>query len=341
MKKEYYILLAVILGLSAYLVLRDTDKIQYDLPEVPAMAKNAVTTMEIQQAGKTLLVSKEGGKWVLGEKKYTADANKVDAMLKAIEEFKLTAMVSEAKDYGRYNLSDDKKITVKVKDKDGKTLEIDLGKPAGAHRHSFVKLPGDSRVFHGSGNTREVFDVDAEALRDKRVLSFHPDEIREISLKYKGQTLKLVLKTVSGEDPSTEPAKEKPEPGKAVAEKDVSAKKEAKKWETSDGKAVNESEVQTLISELSQLRCESFLPDKTVKDFKSPLYTLELTGGTSYAITLFDKESIEAEVFQAVSSASEEPFVLPRWVAEKIMPDFSKIIQAAAEGKKQTEPDKD
>jgi hypothetical protein len=329
MKKEYLVLLALILGLSAYLFFRDADKIEYELPAIPHMAKNTITQIEIIKDGKTLMVTQEGGKWGIGEKHYAADSNKMEAMLKTIENFKLTAMVSEAKDYGRYNLTDDTKITVKAKDKDGKILEIDLGKPAGTHRHSFVKLPGDPRVFHGSGNLREVFDMDADALRDKVVLQFNPDEITGITLKNKEKSLVLTLKTVAAKEEPVAQAGEKSEKDKAVAEKGLSKKKETKKWETADGEVVNEPEIQSLISELSNLRCETFISDKTKEDYTSPLYTIDLTGSTPYSVALFDLQSKEAEKFPGVSSASPEPFVLPKWVAEKIMPEFSKVLKTA------------
>jgi hypothetical protein len=341
MKKEYLILIALIVGLSAYLILRDSDKIEYELPEVPHMAKNAVTSIGIQKAGKALLVSKEGGKWVMGEKRYTADANKVDAMLKAIEEFKLTAMVSESKNYERYNLTDEKKITVKAKDKDGKTFAFEIGKTAGTHRHSFVKIPDDPRVFHGSGNLEGDFDVDEEILRDRVVMQFSPEEITEVALKHKDQSLILVLKTLPAEEKAEEPISEKPGKDKPVTEKDLTGNKESKKWQTANGKPVDETQVKTLLSELAHLRCRTYLPGKTTEDFKSPLYTLELKGAATYSLTLFDKESKEAEEFQAVSSASSEPFVLPKWVAEKIMPDFANLVQSGKAETKEAKPDKD
>ncbi|MBU4318040.1 MAG: DUF4340 domain-containing protein [Proteobacteria bacterium] len=329
MKKEYLVLVALILGLSAYLFFRDSDKIEYELPEVPHMAKNTITRIEMIKGDKTLVVIKEDGKWVTGEKHYAADANKVEAMLKAIEDFNLTAMVSEAKDYGRYNLSDDTKITVKAKDKDGKSLEIDLGKPAGTHRHSFVKLPGDPRVFHGSGNFQEVFDLEADAIRDKVVLQFNPEEITGISLKNKEKSLVLTLKTVAEKEEIKAQAEEKPIEGKAVKEKDLSEKKETKKWEAAEGEAVNEPEIKALISELANLRCETFISDKTREDFKSPRFEIELNGINNYSVALFDPQSKEAETFSGISSASPEPFVLPKWVAEKIMPEFSKLLKTA------------
>jgi hypothetical protein len=39
-KKEYSILLAVIIALSLYLTLRNPDRTQYQLPEVPEVARS-------------------------------------------------------------------------------------------------------------------------------------------------------------------------------------------------------------------------------------------------------------------------------------------------------------
>ncbi|MBW2563516.1 MAG: DUF4340 domain-containing protein, partial [Deltaproteobacteria bacterium] len=181
-KKEYIILAVIIAALLLYLSQRKTDRTLYKLPDVPEISNSNITKIEINKNSTPIILSKEGDLWTIGPKKYPADTLKVKNMLDVMGKLTLTALVSESKSYNRYNLDDDNKITVKAFDKDKLKLEFDIGKAASSFRHTFVKIAGDERVFHARGSFREKFDKTVDDLRDKTVLAFKINEIRELHI---------------------------------------------------------------------------------------------------------------------------------------------------------------
>ena len=334
MKKEYFILFALIIGLSVYLMMRETDKIEYELPEVPQIARKDISRIEIQNEKGSVELKRQDGRWVIGDKAYAADVSKVNAMLQAIEELRLTAMVSEAQNYDRYDLSDPKKITVRAFGKEKEKIEFDMGKPAATNRHTFVRIPEDKRVFHAAGNFRRAFDADLEALRDKQVMAFNPRDISAVRFKTPKNELALKIKPVP-------PKPEKAETADAADNKADSNDPNApqrdpensppREWETATGEPADSDEIEALLTELSDLRCKEFIYDKGKADFNNPIYRIELTGDSEYTVAVFDRQSEAAEEFPATSSTGSDPFVLPKWQAEKIMPDFTKLLKAAQE----------
>jgi len=196
-KKEYIALVVVITGLSLYLVLRSPDGARYELPEVPAIAKKDISKIEIAGFDNFILLNKADDKWHLGPEGYLANSDKVDNMLNIINELTMTALVSESKNYSRYGLDEDSKVTVKAWIGDKLVREFEVGKVATSYRHTFVRLAGDDRVYHAKGNFRNDFDQTAEALRDKTVLSFDQSVISEIQIMKGTEQLKKLLRIVS------------------------------------------------------------------------------------------------------------------------------------------------
>ena len=103
-------------------------------------------------------------------------------MLDNIEKLTLTALVSESKNYNRYDLSGEAKINVKAWQGDSLKRDIDVGKTASSFRHTFVKTAGDDRVFHARGNFRNTFDTTVDDLRDKTILTYTPSDIQQIQI---------------------------------------------------------------------------------------------------------------------------------------------------------------
>ena len=60
------------------------------------------------------VLNKKGNNWYVSPEGYPVDSGKIKTMLDVIENLTVTAMVSESKNYDRYDLSDDKKITIKA-----------------------------------------------------------------------------------------------------------------------------------------------------------------------------------------------------------------------------------
>ncbi len=111
MKKETIILGVVIAVLALYLVFHETDRGR-ELPSLAKVASKTVTQLEIQKQGKSIVLNKRDNTWFIAPEDYPADTDKVDSMLDVVDDLTLTVVASEAESFHRYELGEDKKITV-------------------------------------------------------------------------------------------------------------------------------------------------------------------------------------------------------------------------------------
>jgi hypothetical protein len=326
-KKEYLILILIIAALSAYLVMRSFDRTHYQLPEISSLDPGKITKIEISKNDDSIVLKKKDTQWYLDPPGYLADANRVKDMLKVFETFSLTALVSEAKDYSRYDLQAEKRINVKAWLGDTLQRNFDIGKAAPSFRHTFVKLEGDSRIFHASNSFRSKFELTLDNLRDKNVLSFKPADIQEVQITGDQASVKLVR----GEVPvgPTVSQEEKADTAPAAAVKF--------EWQSSDGKKGNDQNINRLLTALGSLRCEQYINDRDKDSFSAPIYTVKLKGVQDYRLDIFAKLKQDDKNHPAVSSANDYPFLLSDSQAQQIMQDPGEFLQKERSKKKEAE----
>ncbi len=146
-KKEFVILGILICGLLIYVFQRKADRINYELPVIPPVVQRELTKIELSKGEIPIVIKKKDDKWYIDPQGYLADSNKVKGMLDGIEQLTLAALVSESKNYNRYDLDDQNKIQIKAWQ--GETLKRDflIGKTAPGSQHTFVRLARDDRVY--------------------------------------------------------------------------------------------------------------------------------------------------------------------------------------------------
>ncbi len=294
-KKEYILLVAIILALSIYLLKRNTNKLNYQLPSLSNIPIENISKIEISGLDNHITLQKKDKKWYIGKMSYLADSTKTKDILDVIGRLSLTALVSESKEYSRYHLNDDKKISVKAWVDDSIKREFMIGKAASSYQHTFVKISGDHRVYHAIGNFRGKFDQTIDKLRDKLVLSFQKGDIHEITITKGNQS--LVYKR--------EPASP--------------SEKSGQTWKRSDSENVDESSLESLLDTLSHLRCDSYIPNKTKDDFTKPLRSILLTGKEKHTLSIFPEFEKESEKYPALSSGKDYPFLLTKLQVENII----------------------
>lgn len=305
-KKEYIILVIVIVALSLYLYSRKSDKIHYQLPNISDIAETEITKIEIVQSGNSIILNKKDDKWRIGQK-YPADTSKVEKMLDAIKNLTLTTLVSESENYNRYDLSDDKKISVKAWATDNKIREFEIGKVASSWRHTFVKLPNNPSVYHAKENFRSAFEQTVDALRDKNVLAFNKNEIQQISISKDKQTTVFSQKQIPVEIDVKDEAENTEQKNSEII------------WENANGEKQDEAKINSLLGELSNLRCEKYIVDKTKNDFEAPEYVINLKGMQKYSLSIFAPKDKEIKNRPAVSSTNDYPFILSMRQADNII----------------------
>jgi len=310
-KKEYIILLSVILALSLYLSLRKSDRLGYELPRLPAVAKTDISKIEITKKGASFILNKGNGGWNIGPQEYPADAGKVTNMLGIIENLALTAMVSESRDYSRYQLDDEHKITLKAWSGERIRREFDIGKVAPSYRHTFVRLKGNDYVYHARENFRPTFDLGVEDLRDKQVLAFDTDDIQEIQLIKNGRSLvctRLAYPGAGDQEPASSP-------------------KEQVVWENAEGGRCDKVKLNSLLAALSDLRCERYIDGIKKEDLTNPLYRIELKGAKDYHLSIFARAEGDQKGYPAISSENNYPFLLSEGRAKSLMKEPEEILE--------------
>jgi hypothetical protein len=311
LKKEYFILVVIMVALVLYLVLHRSNRTHYKLPDIPEISEKQISKLEIGKAGNALVLNKKDNTWHIEPQGYPADSSKIKKMLDVIAGLKLSALVSESKNYVRYDLTQDKRISVKAWQ--GKTLsrEFDIGKAATTYQHTFVKLAADPNVYHAIGNFRRNFDQTVDELRDKTVLSFTEKDIREITLTKDKMTMILSQKQVSEQKGKTSK-----EPETQVV------------WQNADGKKVDKQRVKTLLNFFNGMKCETYINGVKKDDLKNPTYFVALKGDKKYSLSVFAKKDKDAKTYPAISSENEYPFFLSDSQVDSIKSKIETILKA-------------
>ncbi len=317
MKKEYIILAAIIIALSLYLAFHKSGTTHYKLPEIAGLSSTDITRLEIQKSGSTILLNRTDKKWHIGSRDYLADTAKIDKILEAISGLQLTDLISETKSYIRYDLGDDKRITVKAWQDDILKREFDIGKTGPSHQHTFIRLAGDDNVYQAAENFRRSFELSEEDLRDKTVMFFETIEIQGVKITKKDKSLSLAMKFP---EIMVSTDQEKPDESKPPEEPE---------WLTPDGKKGDRQALDRLVSTLSSLKCEKYIEDTKKEDMKNPDCTIELIGAKTYTLSLFKKMEGDEPTYHAISSENTYPFVLPKWRAEDFMKDPGELLMEA------------
>ena len=314
-KKEYIILVAVIVALSLYLMLRKTDRSLYELPKLAAVKAADISKIEIGTSKGILVLVKKADGWVVGDRQYRAAADKVRSMTDILGKLTLTTLISESKNYQRYGLDEDQKIAVKAWTGDKLSREVDLGKATAPSRHTFVKIAGNHRVYHARQSFRKQFDLTLDDLRDKTVFTAETEKITRITLA-KGDVSAVFEKETT-----------KSQSGGNKKDGEEASAPETVVWKNAGGKVAKTNKIDKLLSSLKKLDCKSFIEGKEKADFKDPIYTITLEGTADHVLMIFEKLNKKDRMYPAVSSKNDFAFSLPNWWVKRFMIDPDSLIE--------------
>jgi hypothetical protein len=315
-KKEYIVLFAIILALSLYLILRNPDRTHYDLPKISEIMRMDISKIEISTQDGTIPLSIKGDDWFITPKGYLVSAEIIKQMLNVIEEFPLTALVSESKNYKPYDLNEDKKITVKAWIWDTISRDFSIGKWTDSYKQTFVKLADDPRVYQVRGNIRSIFDQTIDSLRDKTIFSFDSNKIQEIHIA-KGQNSVTLLRKEVPLESATDQETSVQEPATPMSETI---------WLSADGNEADKLAVKALVDRISNLRCRGYIEDRKKEDFKDPTYTVRLNGEKEYTFSMFGIIDKDSRKIPAVASENDYPFLLDSWLADQITKTIDSLL---------------
>ncbi len=334
-KKEYLFIALAIVLLVGYLSVRETDRTEYQLPAIAKVAASDITRIEIVRLEGTVVLEKKDTAWRIQPQDYLADSAKVNAMLDNLEKLSLTALVSESKSWSRYDLESDKSIRVKAWAGDGLKRDIQIGKPAPTFQHTFVRVGDEPEVYHAQQNLKTAFDQTTDKLRDKTVLAFNLEEVKEIAITREGKQTVICKSEIEPPPPpagsapadGTPPADETSPPADGAPPASATAVKPVEtRWITDQGKSANLSKMNRLLSTLSHLSCESYQDGKSISDLSNPIGDILIKGKKDYTLTLYAKTEKDATVYLASSSETSSVFTLSDRQAEPLTADTEALF---------------
>lgn len=320
MKKEYIILIILIIGLGAYLGFKQDNQVHYELPTIPQVDTTRIDRLEISKADRVVTLNKSEKGWTVTDKKFPANTDDVTQMLDTLKQIKLSALVSEAKDLIRYELDDPHAVKVKALAGNEVVRAFVIGKTAPSNNHTFVYLDDKDRtVYQANGNFNAQFDKPAADFRDKQVLAFTPDSMKKITLEKQGKTVTLVKA----------PAPETPDQEKEDAPKDLTAEKTTTQksvWKNEDDSAVDQKTISDLLSSLSKLECQAFLDDEEAAQLKekAPSCKISLENDKIFVLNLFDKN--DDQDVEGLCTYTPYAFTLTSYKAEDIVSYTDKLM---------------
>jgi hypothetical protein len=276
---------------------------------------------------------KKDEKWFIEPQGYAADSVKAKNMVNAVADLALTALVSESKNYDRYELTPQTRISVQAFGDGGARLRaFDIGKAAPTFQHTFVTLDGDPKIYHARGQLRNTFEHNIEALRDKTIFDIDKESIAALTIQKAGRTLTATKVTPPKEETQETPAptpEGAPEAPATVTPSATPAEPPAPRWQAADGQEVDKGEIERILSAVARLQCDSYLAeaDKVKLTQGQSLATLTFKNDQGeYTLSVFPKETETADKVPAVASNTPYAFMLNEHRLKEIEKTIDKLL---------------
>ena len=94
---------------------------------------------------------------------------------------------------------------------------------------------------------------------------------------------------------------------------------EQEAWISADGRAGIKTELDAILSDLSDLRCDDFLEGESPDQSMEPIFSVTVKGTKDYTLRIFTKQEDDNGNYPALSSESPYPFLLSTYRAERII----------------------
>ena len=173
---------AVLIVLGILFLTALLRKITPDSSEQVVGQKETVKAVSFDSPGMSLKLEDVSGEWIVNGK-YKADQQYVADLIIKMRSLLISDEISGA-DYGKFGLSDDKKISVSVKT-DSAEKKFYLGKSSSGKYYIMKKEKGGVCLAEGiSANTLKLSE---DAARDKTVISAERADISRISVTVRGK----------------------------------------------------------------------------------------------------------------------------------------------------------
>ena len=182
-KKEYLILLIIIVVLSTYLLRKNDNKIEMNIPELKLIEKDSIKKLVIENSKGNFTLKIDKKKWSLEPEGFPVLENKIDKMLTLLCNTDISDLISRAEKYGRFGLGEKNRSIVKAFGETSVLRSIMTGNKAESGNRTFIKLENDKMVYQARGNFKESFDIKKADIINKKIYSFNSLDIVEMIIE--------------------------------------------------------------------------------------------------------------------------------------------------------------
>ena len=249
--------------------------------------------LTIENANAVIELAKSDDGWTVGERRYKADTNAVDALVNAVKNIRVLDTVAQAGSDAvdeRYEIDKTNAIVVKAYKGNELVRTLTIGKTSSTGSQSYLTLDGKKDIYLVSGTLRDTFKKDVAALRSKSVYAVDTSDLTAVS-ESMGST---VLSIVKSGDPAAWTAT-----GSAAG---VDAEKAAS-WAAS----------------LTRLNADSWLDDDFVLPPVSESVTVITAGGKAITVSVYKEGDGEEAKYYGTCSETPYKFALSLYSAGKYL----------------------
>jgi len=263
--------------------LRDRGVRNYTLPVFPVISPDQFSLLEIiPPRGEPVIITKTGSQWLLDDD-YPAAPSTVDRILDALATLEPVDLVSDSGNYGRYDLEDDQRYTLKAYKGENLVREIYLGKPSSSENYNYVQFPGSRGVYTLRGALIKTLRQEPVSYRDTQVLQVNRSAVTRIETEMAG------VRTVAIKGPEDQ-------------------------WTTPEGEPRDAAPIQELLGRLTSLNAVAF--PESIPGAGDELAVIRLSGGKDQSLTLFEKT---VDGYPARSSGYPFPFVISAYTGDALI----------------------
>ena len=249
--------------------------------------------LTIENASAVIELAKSDDGWTVGERRYKADTNTVDALVNAVKNIRILDTVAQAGNDTideRYEIDKANAIVIKAYKGNELVRTLTIGKASSTGSQSYLTLDGKKDIYLVSGTLHDTFKKDVAALRSKSVYTVDSSDLTAVS-ESMGST---VLSIVKSGDPAA--------------------------WTATGSTAgVDAEKAANWAASLTRLNADSWLDDDFVLPPVSESVTVITAGGKAITVSVYKEGDGDDAKYYGTCSETPYKFALSLYSAGKYL----------------------
>ncbi len=147
--------------------------------------------VEIKSKNYSINLFLSNSNWYISPQNYLLDEEISIKLFDLLSNFSIVDMVGKSENLSSYQLDEDKKIVLKIK-QNGKEQELFLGKTATTKKHTYLMIPDNENIYLAKGDFSFLADKNYSDFRSKKILSLNTNEITSISWREGGKNYSFI-----------------------------------------------------------------------------------------------------------------------------------------------------